>query len=115
VQVQAEATATTTPRIPVHQCTSCGKQYIQPKWLCDACRHTDFTTATITGTGTIFTHTRVHITSAEFAALAPYTVALIELNESGLKVTGRLQEAVTIGDTVQFTGTADGAFIFTKV
>jgi uncharacterized OB-fold protein len=100
--------------VKVFECAECQKKYIQRKWICSQCKHTEFNEIEINGEGKVFSHTRIHISSSEFAHLTPYSVALIDL-EDGVRVTARLKEEVKIDDKVKCIGNQDNAYVFSKV
>ena len=59
-------------------------------------------------------YTVIHIAPAEFAHLAPYTVALIQLDDVNLKLTARMASETAIGDAAELVRIEDGAFIYEK-
>ena len=65
-------------------------------------------------TGTVYTETVVHAAPAQFAADAPYQLAIVALDEGG-RVMGRIDGArVEIGDAVEFADRRDGVPFFRK-
>jgi uncharacterized OB-fold protein len=63
---------------------------------------------------TVYTETVVHLAPPQFAAEAPYQVAIIE-REDNSRVTGRIEgERVAIGDSVVEAGTRAGVPWFRK-
>lgn len=65
-------------------------------------------------TGTVYTETVVHAPPEQFAADAPYQLAIISLAEGG-RVTARVEGArVAIGDAVQFVEDRGGIAFFKK-
>jgi uncharacterized OB-fold protein len=65
-------------------------------------------------TGVVYTETQVHIAPPQFAAEAPYQVAIVTL-EDGARVTARIAgERVAIGDRVILAETKDGVSFFRK-
>lgn len=98
----------------VHECAQCGKKFIQRKWVCPDCKHTEFDKKEINGEGNVFSFTRIHISSSEFAHLTPYTVALIDL-EDGVRVTARLKEEVDINERVKCISNHENAYVFSKI
>lgn len=99
--------------VQVYECGQCEKQFVQKKWVCPNCKHTAFQLKEVNGKGKVFSFTKIHVTSQEFAHLTPYTVALIEL-ENGLRVTGRLSESVEINDDVVCVSNKENTYIFGK-
>ncbi|MDZ5471357.1 OB-fold domain-containing protein [Bacillus sp. 31A1R] len=100
--------------IPVHECAQCQKKYVQRKWVCSNCKSTEFHLTEVPGEGTVFTHTTIHVSSSEFAHLAPYTVALVELAD-GLRVTGRVTGKVEINDQVTCVSNEENLYVFDRV
>jgi len=65
-------------------------------------------------TGTVYTETVVHAAPAQFAADAPYQLAIISLPQGG-RVTARIAgERVAIGYAVEFAESRDGVPFFRK-
>ncbi len=99
--------------VNVHECAKCGKKFIQRKWVCPVCKHTEFHQKEISGKGNVYSFTRIHISSSEFSHLTPYTVALINLDD-GVRVTARLKEEVEINDRVKCISVEENAYVFSK-
>ena len=77
-------------RIPVNQCQKCGQCYAIPTYLCLKCHSTEMAEETLSGKGKLSSYTIIRVPPLGFEDQAPYTVAIIELDE-GLKVTARLE------------------------
>jgi uncharacterized protein len=99
--------------VQVYECCRCEKQSVQKKWVCPSCKNTEFQLKEVKGEGKVFSFTRIHISSQEFAHLTPYTVALIELS-NGLRVTGRSSESLEINDEVTCISNEDNTYVFAK-
>jgi uncharacterized protein len=69
----------------------------------------------ISGVGTVYSVTTIYVPPAEFVKESPYTVAIIQLKDTTLKVTARMEEPVQIGEKVQFTKFENGAYHFKKL
>jgi uncharacterized protein len=69
----------------------------------------------ISGEGTVYSVTTIYVPPAEFVQESPYTVAIIQLKDTALKVTARMEEPVQIGETVYFTKFEHGAYHFKKL
>jgi uncharacterized OB-fold protein len=85
------------------KCTQCGKIHLPPRPLCDKCFGQDFTWTEISGKGTLLTFTIIHIASAQFQALTPYAVGIVQL-ENGAKIPGMInttQNQLRIGMHLQ--------------
>lgn len=66
------------------------------------------------GNGVVYTETVVHAPPEEFAAEAPYQLAIITL-EAGGRVTGRIAgERAAIGDPVEFIELRNGVPYFQR-
>lgn len=65
-------------------------------------------------TGVVYTETVVHAAPEQFAADAPYQLAIVTLAEGG-RVTGRIAgDRVAIGDAVEFVEDRAGVPFFKK-
>ena len=68
--------------------------------------------------GMVYTETVVHAAPAQYAADAPYQLAIIDLDE-GVRLTARIlgkemDDRVRIGDRVEFVEERDGVSYFRK-
>ncbi|MBU8878729.1 OB-fold domain-containing protein [Bacillus sp. FJAT-29790] len=99
--------------IQVYECAQCEKKFVQRKWICPNCQHTEFQLKKIKGEGKVFSHTTIHVSSNEFSHLTPYTIALIELQE-GLRLTGRVTERVDIDEEVACISKQENTYVFAK-
>ena len=82
------------------KCQKCGKIHLPPRPLCDNCFSRDFEWVTVSGKGKLLTYTIIHIAPAQFQALTPYAVGIVQF-ENGLKIPGMIQsvkqEQIKIG------------------
>ncbi len=74
------------------KCSKCGKIHLPPRPLCDNCYSQAFTWMQVSGKGKLLTYTIIHVAPAQFQALAPYAVGIVEL-EGGLKIPGMINGA----------------------
>lgn len=85
-------------------CDSCGVKLFPPRDVCLECEAPAKELFTFTGLGEIFSYTTIYDAPAGFEQMAPYTVALIKLNEGPI-VTAQLtdidKEDVHIGMPVE--------------
>ena len=72
------------------KCQKCGKMHLPPRPLCDNCFSTDFEWVNVSGKGKLLTYTVINIAPAQFQALTPYAVGIVQL-ENGVKITGMIQ------------------------
>lgn len=87
------------------KCTNCGNVFFPSRVICPDCRRKgnieDFQ---FSGKGKIYTYSIVKAPSDDFKKIAPYAVAIIELEE-GAKLTAQIVDAdvndINIGDPVE--------------
>jgi uncharacterized OB-fold protein len=105
--------------VKVLKCSSCGKFYVPPAYFCRSCGSEKLEGVEMPGKGKIYTYSTVYIPLATLEIEAPYTVAIIEIN-NGCKITGRVitssekssQDNLCIGASVEVADAKDGAYIF---
>jgi uncharacterized protein len=100
--------------LTIFTCERCGEPSLNKRILCRSCHHDQLTERKIPGDGTVYSFSTIHISSVEFQHEAPYTVAVIEL-ENGLKVTGRLKEKASIGEKVKLIEKRKGIYYFEAI
>ncbi len=85
-------------------CNHCGVKLFPPRDVCLECKAPAYELFTFTGTGEIFSYTTIYDAPAGFEHDAPYTVALVKLDE-GPVVTAQLtdidKDSVEIGMRVE--------------
>jgi uncharacterized OB-fold protein len=64
-------------------CSECGAFSFPPRADCPECMNGDFEFKEVSGRGTIYTHSTVAAAPTGFDDMAPYTVAVIDLEEGG--------------------------------
>ncbi|WP_252502281.1 Zn-ribbon domain-containing OB-fold protein [Sporosarcina sp. Marseille-Q4943] len=99
----------------IFKCNSCDYGSITSKYTCPSCRIGKLEEKEVSPKGTVFSFTDIHIAPAEFADIAPYTIALIQLDDADVKVTARMDGQVQIGDAVDLDKVDGGAYLYTKV
>lgn len=72
-------------------CDNCGVKIFPPRDVCVECNAPAKELYTFTGTGTVFSYSTVYEVPAGFEQQAPYTIALIKLDEGPL-VTAQLTD-----------------------
>lgn len=85
------------------KCNACGKISFPPRPHCIACGSPDFSRISLSGRGTLYSRTRVHMTPTRLIPLAPLSLGIIDLEE-GVRLACTLldkNELVEIGDTIQ--------------
>jgi uncharacterized OB-fold protein len=82
------------------RCTQCGKVHLPPRPLCDNCYSKNFEWTEIQSRGKLLTYTIIHIAPAQFQAMAPYAMGIVQL-ANGLKLPGMIKgvtpEKIKIG------------------
>ncbi|GAA1723495.1 Zn-ribbon domain-containing OB-fold protein [Fodinicola feengrottensis] len=85
----------------IQRCEACDQAVFYPRALCTHC-HSDRLVWTVAkGLGTVYSYTVAHRGFGEFAAQAPFTVALVDLDEGARMLTRIVGGTVSIGDRVQ--------------
>lgn len=91
------------------RCTACGAAQTLTRYVCGRCGATELVWQDAAGVGSVFSTTLVtRAPSDEFRALAPYTIALVDLDE-GCRVMGLGAAGLAIGERVHARFTAQGA------
>jgi uncharacterized protein len=87
------------------KCSQCGKVFFPKRVICPECRRRGkIEDIKLSGKGKIYTYSVINTPTDEFKTLAPYVVAIIELEE-GTKITSQIvdcdPEEIEIGDEVE--------------
>jgi uncharacterized protein len=89
--------------ICLQRCTRCAHTWTFRRDFCPACGAPEPRVVAIGGGGRVYAITQVHRAPDErFKAIAPYTLALIELDE-GPRLMTHADEALRIGDAVHLS------------
>lgn len=86
------------------RCNSCGKVITPPKHLCPNCKSEDLDIIELSGKGKIKTYTIIRVPPPKFAKDAPYTAAIVELDEGPCvtaRIIGLASDKVSIGQRVK--------------
>ncbi|MCL5877052.1 MAG: Zn-ribbon domain-containing OB-fold protein [Candidatus Bathyarchaeota archaeon] len=78
-------------KLMASKCQKCGKIHLPPRPLCDNCYSQQFSWIQVSGKGKLVTYTIINVAPAQFQALAPYAVGIVEL-ENGQKIPGMIQD-----------------------
>jgi len=84
-------------------CTDCGEHLLPPRPACYDCGSRAVTVEEQPRTGVVESYTEVYRPPSAFADLAPFPVAVVEL-DSGARLAGRVDadaDAIEIGSTVE--------------
>lgn len=72
------------------KCSQCKKVTAPPRAVCPHCGASDLAWTELLGKGKLVTYTVIHIPPAQFQALAPYPVGIVELVE-GVRLPGMIR------------------------
>lgn len=97
----------------VYEC--CGIESVTKKIYCRECGREITNEREVLDKGNVYSYTVIHVPPAEYAHLAPYTVALVQLHNSTVKLTVRIAGEVEIGDEVELDEFIDGAYVYKKI
>ncbi len=64
-------------------CRGCGASFFPPRADCPDCLSDDFEFSAYSGRGTVYTYSTIAAAPTGFEDLAPYTVAVVDLEEGG--------------------------------
>jgi uncharacterized OB-fold protein len=87
------------------KCTNCNGLYFPPRVICPKCRRKgNIENIQFKGKGKVYSYSVVHTPTDDFKEVAPYAVAIVELDE-GAKLTTQLVDCdvddIEIGDSVE--------------
>lgn len=100
-------------QLTTYACPKCGWADFHPASKCPRCCN-EIKTAIIAGEGRIATFTTIRYPPESFESLAPYVVALVDLN-GGIRIIGRVKSAtpdVEIGSAVSLVSDKNGVLEF---
>jgi uncharacterized OB-fold protein len=87
-----------------NRCTVCGTRFFPPRTVCTECRSTSFEPFQYSGKGEIYSYTTLRQAPAGFENQAPYSIAMIKLDE-GVMVEAQLTDVspddIEIGQRVE--------------
>jgi len=102
------------------KCVKCGELHLATVYFCKKCGSKGFSNFTIKGTGKIVTYTIMTVPPAGFEDLTPYAWVVMELDDSGIRVSGFLPniqkpEDLPIGTAVKVVGFDDRGIVLKKL
>ena len=88
------------------KCTKCGELHLATVYYCKKCGNKGFEDSILKGAGKVVTYTIMTVPPAGFEDLAPYAWVVMELNDSGIRISGFLSniqkpEDLQIGTVVK--------------
>lgn len=72
------------------RCGRCKRITAPPRSVCCYCGKSDLSWTELSGKGTLVTYTVIHLPPAQFQALAPYAIGIVELAE-GVRLPGMIR------------------------
>jgi len=91
------------------KCTKCGELHLATVYFCKKCGSKGFSNSIIKGAGKVVTYTIMTVPPAGFEDYTPYAWVVMELDDSGIRVSGFLPniqkpEDLPIGTAVKVDG-----------
>ena len=78
-------------QIYIRTCPGCNQKYLDDVDICPSCLNiTPTVRGEASGSGKIYSHSRVHVAPEQFKSIVPYYLAIIDLDE-GVRLMARLQ------------------------
>ena len=101
------------------KCTKCGELHLATVYFCKKCGNKGFEDSTLSGSGKVVTYTIMTVPPAGFEDLAPYAWVVMELDDSGIRVSGFLAKIPTpedlpIGTSVKIVGFDERGIVLEK-
>ena len=95
--------------ILARKCSKCGELHLATVYYCKKCGNKGFEDSILKGTGKVITYTIMTVPPAGFEDLSPYAWVVMELDDSGIRVSGFLPniekpEDLPIGTAVKVDG-----------
>lgn len=102
-------------QLKVLDCRNCGRRLAPPAYACSACGSTDLVAVEVSGRGSLYSSTTIYIPPSGFEKLAPYTVAVVQV-EGGLLLPGRLElrgdTTPPVGAAIDLVEAGEGFYVF---
>jgi len=111
--------AAKTGNILARKCIKCGELHLATVYYCKKCGNNGFEDSILKGTGKVVTYTIMTVPPAGFEDLAPYAWVVMELDDSGIRVSGFLgkistPENLPIGTPVKIMGFDERGIVLEK-
>ena len=102
------------------KCTKCDELHLATVYFCSKCGSKEFEDSILKGTGKVVTYTIMTVPPAGFEDLAPYAWVVMELDDSGIRVSGFLPniekpEDLPIGMAVKVDGFGECGIILKRL
>ena len=101
------------------KCTKCGELHLATVYFCKKCGNKGFEDSILKGVGKVVTYTIMTVPPAGFEDLAPYAWVVMELDDSGIRISGFLAkipapEDLPIGTSVKIVGFDERGIVLEK-
>jgi len=102
------------------KCTKCDELHLATVYFCSKCGSKEFEDSILKGTGKVVTYTIMTVPPAGFEDLAPYAWVVMELDDSGIRISGFLPniqkpEDLPIGTAVKVVGFDDRGIVLKRL
>jgi len=102
------------------KCTKCDELHLATVYFCKKCGSKEFEDSILKGTGKVVTYTIMTVPPAGFEDLVPYAWVVMELDDSGIRVSGFLPniqkpEDLPIGTAVKVDGFGECGIVLKRL
>ena len=106
--------------ILARKCTKCDELHLATVYFCKKCGSKEFEDSILKGTGKVVTYTIMTVPPAGFEDYTPYAWVVMELDDSGIRVSGFLPniekpENLPIGTAVKVDGFDDRGIVLKRL
>ena len=106
--------------ILARKCTKCDELHLATVYFCSKCGSKEFEDSILKGTGKVVTYTIMTVPPAGFEDYTPYAWVVMELDDSGIRVSGFLPniekpENLPIGTAVKVDGFDDRGIVLKRL
>ena len=106
--------------ILARKCTKCGELHLATVYYCKKCGNKGFEDSILKGTGKVVTYTIMTVPPAGFEDLAPYAWVVMELDDSGIRISGFLPniekpEDLPIGTAIKVVSFDDRGIVLKRL
>jgi len=102
------------------KCTKCDELHLATVYFCSKCGSKEFEDSILKGTGKVVTYTIMTVPPAGFEDYTPYAWVVMELDDSGIRISGFLPniqkpEDLPIGTAVKVDGFDDRGIVLKRL
>jgi len=106
--------------ILARKCTKCDELHLATVYFCKKCGSKEFEDSILKGTGKVVTYTIMTVPPAGFEDYTPYAWVVMELDDSGIRISGFLPniekpENLPIGTAVKVDGFDDRGIVLKRL